>query len=50
MSKTKEEIRAELTASLQNQNINMLLNSLAEANAAIEELTAKLAVLEKKNE
>ena len=48
MSKTRDDIRAELMISLLNQNLNTLINSLADANAKIEELTAKLAALENK--
>jgi hypothetical protein len=48
MSKTAEQIRSEITTALMNQNINTLVNTLAEANAKIEELTAKVAALEKK--
>ena len=42
MSKTKDQLRAEIASALQNQTISTLVEALAEANAKIAELTEKL--------
>lgn len=50
MPKTKDQIRTEIASALQSQTINTLVEALAEANARVEELTEKVAALEKKAE
>jgi len=47
MAKTKEQFRSEITVGVSQQAINLLIDNLAEAHVKIEELTAKLADLEK---
>lgn len=46
MPKTKEQIRAEIGAALNQQAVNTLANSLAEAQQEIEELRSKITELE----
>ena len=46
--KTKDQIRTEIAAALQNQNLNALVEALAEANLKITELEEKLQSGEKK--
>lgn len=48
MSKTKDQIRAEIANALQSQNLNALVEALAEANLKIAELEEKLQSGEKK--
>lgn len=48
MPKTKDQIRAEIANALQGQNLNALVEALAEANLKIAELEEKLQSGEKK--
>lgn len=48
MSKTKDQIRTEIANALQSQNLNALVEALAEANLKIAELEEKLQSGEKK--
>lgn len=50
MSKSKESAKAEIVLQLSNQSISILVDSLAEAHLKIEELTARIAELEKKQD
>jgi len=47
MSKPKELIKAEIISQLQQQSMSVLVDSLAEAQARIAELEAKVAELTK---
>ena len=48
MPKTKDQIRTEIASALQSQNLNALVEALAEANLKIAELEEKLQSGEKK--
>lgn len=50
MSKTKDQIRTEIANALQSQNLNALVEALAEANLKIAELEEKLQSASKKDE
>jgi uncharacterized coiled-coil protein SlyX len=50
MPKTKDQIRTEIASALQNQNLNALVEALAEANLKIAELEQKLESGDKKAE
>lgn len=50
MTRPKEAIRADIVAQLQQQSINLLIESLAEATAKIAELEAALAEAKKPKE
>lgn len=47
MTKTKDHVRTEIVASLHQQSLNLLVDSLAEAQLKIIELEAKLAEAKK---
>jgi hypothetical protein len=50
MSKSKDSIKSDIIVQLHNQSISLLVDSLAEAQVKIEELTARIAELEKKQD
>lgn len=50
MQKSKEQIRAEISATLQSQAINSLIEALAESQIKIAELSASLDELKKSAE
>lgn len=47
-TKTKEQIRTEIGSALNQQAVNLLVDSLAQAQLEIEELRSKIAELEAK--
>lgn len=48
MSKSKDSIKSDIIVQLHNQSLNLLVESLAEAQIKIDELNARIAELEKK--
>ena len=47
MSKTKDQIRSEISATLQSQAINSLIDALTDSQIKIAELTARLEEIQK---